>query len=83
MWQQITVIIIVALAALYIVRRNWKKFKAGKGGQLDCAGGCESCKERAGCPFDQQTAIRPNCIGIEQNHKAGAVEGGSDYEHKT
>ena len=59
MWQEITVVCIVILAALYIIRRNWKKFKAGKEGKLDCADGCESCKRRAGCPLDQQAVIRP------------------------
>lgn len=60
MWQEITVVFIVTLAALYIIRRYWKKFKAGKGGKPDCACGCESCKQRAGCPLDVQAVIRPN-----------------------
>lgn len=67
MWQEITVVFIIFLAALYIIRRYWKKFKAGKGEQLDCAGGCESCKQRAGCPLDQQGVIRPERIDMDQN----------------
>jgi len=54
MWQNIIVVLILALAALYLIRRSWKKFKPGKGEGLDCAGGCESCKQRAGCPLDRQ-----------------------------
>lgn len=60
MWQEIFVISIIAISAAYIGWRSWKKFKAGKNGRLDCAGGCESCKERAGCPFDQQSMIQPD-----------------------
>jgi hypothetical protein len=69
MWQEISVALIVVLSALYISWRYWKKFKASREATLDCAGGCESCKEKAGCPFDRQTVIRPNRAGIVQNRK--------------
>lgn len=67
MWQGITVVLIVTLSALYIIWRYWKKFKADKSAGLDYACGCESCKERAGCPFDQQTVIRSNKDGTNHN----------------
>ncbi|MDD2603641.1 MAG: FeoB-associated Cys-rich membrane protein [Desulfobacteraceae bacterium] len=60
MWQQIIVVGIVVLAALYIIRRNWKRFRAGKGDGPECGGGCESCKQRAGCPLDQKLVMRPD-----------------------
>jgi hypothetical protein len=41
MWQTIIVVLIVVLATMYLIRRNWKKFKPGKGEGIDCACGCE------------------------------------------
>ncbi|MCF8142351.1 MAG: FeoB-associated Cys-rich membrane protein [Deltaproteobacteria bacterium] len=69
MWQKITVVLIVILAALYIIRRNWKKFKPGKGEGIDCTSGCESCGQRSGCPLNQQSVIRPRETGTQQNEK--------------
>jgi hypothetical protein len=69
MWQTIIVVLIVVLATLYLIRRNWKKFKPGKGEGIDCASGCESCGQRSGCQLNQQSVIRPRESGAHQNDK--------------
>ena len=69
MWQEIIVVSIVIIAALFIIRRNWKKFKPGKGEGIDCASGCESCGQRSGCPLNQQSVIRPRETDTHQKKK--------------